>query len=409
LAQSHAIGCAASSAFVEPSRIVADDYSFEHHEGVSIVRTSSFLSFTLVAVALGFGAGCLKSTVDVLPGSGGHGGSQTTSSGPELKADGIAIRWSDALSNADGTTVGSTTSSGGGGVDPNGLLITVYGGGAQTSCKAPFGGTYCGGWSVSFTLPPALQKPGVVSLADPNLHASFSMGGGSGDECWGGGGSFTEGGVEIVSIDDKAIALKLTGTNTLEFDANGSHTALLCSKLPVVPKEPPQKADGLAIHYGHIGNNGPYTAVTVTSGYSSGYTTTTTSTGGTTVASTSAGGGEDFDDPKDLLLVIDPSGAATCGSPYQSGSCPYWRVSLRLPVELQKPGTLPLNDNRLRASFSASDKNKGNKDCWWGGGSFVDGTITISSIDASSVKVKLQGTLEFGFKADGEYVLPVCK
>jgi hypothetical protein len=74
--------------------------------------------------------------------------------------------------------------------------------------------------------------PGVLSLDEPEImmYSGFPASGpheGAG-QCWGGGGSFQAGTVEIVSIDDARGVVRLQGTSTFDVDANGEHTAARC-------------------------------------------------------------------------------------------------------------------------------------------------------------------------------------
>ena len=65
------------------------------------------------------------------------------------------------------------------------------------------------------------------TLALSSVYSITSPDHGGGD-CYGGGGNFVDGTIEIVSIDADRVVVQLDGTNTTEFDANGEHTALRC-------------------------------------------------------------------------------------------------------------------------------------------------------------------------------------
>jgi hypothetical protein len=146
---------------------------------------------------------------------------------PVPAAGGIAIRYADLPPPSSGSS-GSTGSGGGTPIDPERIYITL--GSQKPRCEAPFEGGGCGSWKVAFGLPPELLKPGVIELADPRLNSYSSSSGpdrGGGD-CSGGAGSFFDGTVEIVSVDDEKIVIRLADTWTYDFDANGEHTIDRC-------------------------------------------------------------------------------------------------------------------------------------------------------------------------------------
>lgn len=156
-----------------------------------------------------------------------NGPHPTPEPNPPPGSDGIALRHADFPPPSSGSGTGS---SGGGGVpiDPETLYVTF--GSARSTCEEPFAATACGEWKVAFNLPPSLQVPGVLSLDDPRLNAYSSAAGedrGGGDCSWG-GGSFWQGTVEIVSIDETKLEIRLADTQTFDFDANGTHTVLRC-------------------------------------------------------------------------------------------------------------------------------------------------------------------------------------
>jgi hypothetical protein len=145
-----------------------------------------------------------------------------------MTADAIAMLYSELPSfdgGGEGTSVASTGS--GPSIDPNTLEIFV--GGQPIACGAPYG-LDCGNqWTVSFSLPPAYQVPGVYTMQEVNGFAS-ETGPGGGEECWFGGGSFWDGTVEIFSIDEQQIVGRFTGTSGLfEFNADGDFIAARCA------------------------------------------------------------------------------------------------------------------------------------------------------------------------------------
>ena len=79
-------------------------------------------------------------------------------------------------------------------------------------------------------IPRDLFKPGVLSLSDTRLMSSSSSRGidrGVGD-CSGGGGSYSQGFLEILGVDADTAKVRLTDTFTFDFDANGDYAAAIC-------------------------------------------------------------------------------------------------------------------------------------------------------------------------------------
>lgn len=147
---------------------------------------------------------------------------------PTPRAGGIALRHGDFPSLPSGGSGGSGSSGEGPESDPDRVFVVL--GSHAPRCEAPFEYAGCGHWKVGFNLPAELLKPGVIELSDPRLAAYSSVSGpdrGGGD-CWGGGGSFLAGTVEIQSVDEAFIVLRLEGTSTVDFDANGEHIIERC-------------------------------------------------------------------------------------------------------------------------------------------------------------------------------------
>lgn len=127
---------------------------------------------------------------------------------------------------------------------------------------------------------------------------------------------------------------------------------------------------------------------------------------GTTV--TTGGGGPSGDT---LVVAFGKNVPFACGkSPFLSGNCPSWDVIFNLPLELQKPGIVSLSDPRLNGFMSVTAQNAGapEGDCYFGGGSFVDGQVEILSIGNGELRFKLSGTSTFDFDANGEHVVQLC-
>lgn len=133
---------------------------------------------------------------------------------------------------AGGASTGGVGGSGGGGggLNPDTLFVQI--GNTGQICDDPFAAQSCGSqWRVSIGIPPALQVPGVISLSSPDVISSFSETGpieANSQECWGGGGSFFEGTLEIVSIDATSMVVRLANTDTVDFAADGEYSVERC-------------------------------------------------------------------------------------------------------------------------------------------------------------------------------------
>jgi hypothetical protein len=211
------------------------------------MHTPSILSRSLVLIGL-FALGACKTTV--IGGRGGEGGGDDGSGGTggvggsygEGGAGGgiVAGPPSAIAEYAYMTTPpppGGSSSGGGAstGVDPNTLNVRIgnYGPTCGGSGTTPFACTPQVTWGISLGLPPDLQAAGTtVSLGDPALNTFFSESGsnGSPDDCWGGGGSYTDGTLEVLSNDGSTIVIRLSGTNAGlgDFSADGQYSAPIC-------------------------------------------------------------------------------------------------------------------------------------------------------------------------------------
>ena len=130
------------------------------------------------------------------------------------------------------------------------------------------------------------------------------------------------------------------------------------------------------------------------------------SVGGESGSSSVSSGGSI--DPDTLYIFIRNDGAS-CGDPFAAQPCgSNWGVTIAIPPHLQLPGVLPLSSADLISTFSATGPGSGD-DCWFGGGSFIDGTLEITSIDEGQVAVTLSGTSTFDFDANGSYTVPRCQ
>jgi hypothetical protein len=121
----------------------------------------------------------------------------------------LALR-ADQFPPSGGGDTGTTTATTGGLPDPNTLYVMI--GNHALSCGNPYGNhpdCPTEEWLVSVGLPVAYQTPGVYSLSDSNIIAYESVSGPNGDgTCWGGGGSFIDGTIEVLAIDQSSITVK---------------------------------------------------------------------------------------------------------------------------------------------------------------------------------------------------------
>lgn len=127
--------------------------------------------------------------------------------------------------------------------------------------------------------------------------------------------------------------------------------------------------------------------------------------GGTTVGSTSGGGGPD---PNTLYIAISDT-IQNCNDPYAAEPCGnHYRVMLGIPPALQQVGIIALNDPTIFSHFSWAGVEDQPGTCAGGGGSFWDGELEITEIDATHVAGILTNTATFDFDANGPFDAPRC-
>jgi hypothetical protein len=123
--------------------------------------------------------------------------------------------------------------------------------------------------------------------------------------------------------------------------------------------------------------------------------------------SVSASSGGDLD-PNMLFVFISDRNVA-CNDPFAAPECPYWKLSIGIPTGLQTPGTYDLSSPAFSySSYSASQPNIDAPDCWGGGGSLWEGTLTITSIDDEKVTGEVIGTPAFDFDGNGPFDAVRC-
>ncbi|WP_437478964.1 hypothetical protein WME75_31645 [Sorangium sp. So ce1014] len=183
------------------------------------VSSGGFISTSGSSVAVGAGGGGSTSGSNVAVGSGGGGSAPTVGAIAFFRIDTPGEQPNDS---------GSSASVGGGpGTDPYDLFFAI--GVPVSSCAELSSGPRCGDWQLGISIPPALQVPGIIDLSAPEVWSYYvASSPDSGGGCWSGEGDFVSGTLEIVSIDAAEVVLRLSGTDTLHFNANGEHTAARC-------------------------------------------------------------------------------------------------------------------------------------------------------------------------------------
>jgi hypothetical protein len=284
--------------------------------------------------------------------------------------------------------------------DPDRLVLLFSN--AALSCQSPT--MTCGAdsvWETVMSVPSDLVRVGPIDLGNPRVTLTeWQLFGGEMGMCGGGGGGAGEGTppapgktLEIVSTDSGSISIKLSGglTAGLETMMNGMWTSTAVSldgpwtgsRCEPAPTAPPPKA-AVAIKGSSLPAGLP-----------------SNPTIGTTV------------DPTALYVFLG-TGTQTCMAPLPDLGCAgAGRITLRIPAALQQPGTINLSDPQLAASFEITPPT-GTSNCTPGpSGSFSQGTLTISSADASGLTFTLYQSAASGqsvalLDADGLYQATIC-
>ena len=202
--------------------------------------TSRSLTMLLLAAALGATA-CKTTVIGGGDGGGGAGGGDQGGNGGD--GGGVIVGPPSAVAEyassvkpptpePSGSTVGTTTGSGGG-VDPNTLNLRIGNYGPTCGNSYSYACTPVTTWQVMIRLPPDLQGAGtLVPLSEPALNSFFSETGSNGSpgDCWGGGGSFIEGTLQVLSNDGATIVVRIAGSNNGIPDVaiDGDYVAPIC-------------------------------------------------------------------------------------------------------------------------------------------------------------------------------------
>lgn len=150
--------------------------------------------------------------------------------------DGAAISMLHAeMGGGSGSTGSGSTSvgtTGGPFIDPDTLMIFLSNG--PQSCAEPWAlgdGCVAPRYQITIQLAPELQVPGTLPLAEIATYSESEGSIGLPGECSGGGGSYWEGSIQILSIDGEQITFTLSGTADLFVvpgNADGTYTAPRC-------------------------------------------------------------------------------------------------------------------------------------------------------------------------------------
>jgi hypothetical protein len=162
----------------------------------------------------------------------GSSGTTTAGGGPMIprgSPTAFVIRQGDIPDPVIAPTGGTTsTTTGGTTIDPDTPVVII--GSDASTCANPYGNHACGTWSVWIRIPRELLIPGVLSLSDTRLYAYSSSQGvdrGGGD-CSFGGGSYTDGHIEILDVSASGVKVRLSDTFKFDFDADGDYDASVC-------------------------------------------------------------------------------------------------------------------------------------------------------------------------------------
>ncbi len=120
-------------------------------------------------------------------------------------------------------------------IDPTALYFFL--GSATESCTDPWSSLTCTATSrTTFSLPAALQTTGTTNLSDPMLASTYAYSESKTTDCTAASdvvdtGTFSQGTLNVLSIDAGAASLQIYGSNTWThdvFDADGLYTATIC-------------------------------------------------------------------------------------------------------------------------------------------------------------------------------------
>ena len=247
-------------------------------------------------------------------------------------------------------------------------------------------------WNTKFQLRMTDIVPGTTLLLhDLSAFSTEELAGNPAQsDCGFGAGTYSgDGTVTVVAASATELTLQIGGTSAEKFIGGGFDGTYV---VPICAGTTP-KNDG--------------TAIAMKYGETPGFNATSAAVGS---GNGSCTGGGNFIDAEALMLFVSNLGQS-CADPYHtSQGCidSRYQVALQIPVGQQATGTYPLQGIGT-VTLASPQNNPGG--CSGGGGSYWDGTISITAIDATSVTFDLQGTAAIGSgfgNADGHYTAPRC-
>ncbi len=169
---------------------------------------------------------------------------------------------------------------------------------------------------------------------------------------------------------------------------------------PTTSSAPPPPSPAISMLYHEYMDPPATTSVAVTTSGSGNFTTVGPTTGSGPTSSVSSG---EPIDPSTLMVFLG-SELQSCDSPGNSGCAAHWEVTLHIPPAMQQPGVYAMTGVGSHWESEGCDLGMG-------GGSYWEGTITITSVTPSTIDFTLSGTSDFFFvsgNADGSYSAPRC-
>ena len=123
-------------------------------------------------------------------------------------------------------------------------------------------------------------------------------------------------------------------------------------------------------------------------------------------------GGSPATDPSALYVFVGFDAVPTCADPFVQFACGVVGLEVGLPPELQKAGTVLLDDPRIVGRIVHGVLGDYPSQCDPLDEPFTQGSIEILDIDAKHVAFRLLGTYDdfypYTFHADGAYDAPLC-
>lgn len=143
-------------------------------------------------------------------------------------AGAIAIRRGDLPEIDPGGEEGGGSGGGGDDGDPEDLMVFVEQL-TEPTCEDPYAfSCEADSWGASFIIPPEFQAPGAYLIGD-EVEGFYGLTSTENGECNGGGGGGFDGVLEIVSIAEDSISIRVCGTNAPEAPVDGAFEAVRCS------------------------------------------------------------------------------------------------------------------------------------------------------------------------------------